>query len=157
MTLNKIGLELPQVLQRSWEGKLKAVKQSDAQLEASIRTLDPPERDGVRNYVRAITNVLGDEEGAASGSKRDQEEKEEMMGYWTISLRTPSERGMRAGLIRIMPSYTKLRKVAFVREHGSFEYKPRSDISKVWIHLAMYSCVARCGRCENDEGKTASS
>lgn len=75
LNLNKIGLVLPQVLHRSWEGKLKAVKQSDTQLETSIRTLVPPERDGVRTYVRAITNVPGDEKGAASGSKETKKRK----------------------------------------------------------------------------------
>jgi hypothetical protein len=75
VTLNKVGLQLPQALQRSWEGKLKAVTQSETQLETSIRTLDPSERDRVRNYIRAIANVPGTEEGAASGSKDAKETK----------------------------------------------------------------------------------
>ena len=75
VTLNKVGLRLPQALQRSWEGKLKAVTQSDAQMETSIRTLDPPERDRVRNYIRAITDTQGTEEGTASGSKDAKETK----------------------------------------------------------------------------------
>ena len=75
VTLNKVGLRLPQALQRSWEGKLKAVTQSDAQMETSIRTLDPPERDRVRDYIRAITDTQGTEEGTASGSKDAKETK----------------------------------------------------------------------------------
>lgn len=69
VTLNKVGLGLPAGLQKAWEGKLKAVRQSDAQLDASMRMMDPADRDGVRTYVRAITNLPGEEEGAASSSK----------------------------------------------------------------------------------------
>ena len=75
VTLNKVGLRLPQALQRSWESKLKAVTQSDAQMETSIRTLDPSERDRVRNYIRAIADTPGTEEVTASGSKDAKEAK----------------------------------------------------------------------------------
>jgi hypothetical protein len=75
VTLNKIGLQLPQALQMSWENKLKAVTQSDAQMETSIRTLDPSERDRVQNYIRAITDTQETEEGTASGSQDTKESK----------------------------------------------------------------------------------
>ena len=69
VTLNKVGMRLPAGLGKVWESKLKAVRQSDAQLEVSVRMLDPAGRDGVRTYVRAITNVPGEEGGAAASSK----------------------------------------------------------------------------------------
>lgn len=71
VTLNKVGFGLPAGLQKAWEseGKLKAVRQSDAQLDVSMRMMDPADRDGVRTYVRAITNLPGEEGGAASSSK----------------------------------------------------------------------------------------
>lgn len=59
----------PAGLQKEPEGKLKAVRQSDAQLDVSMRMMDPADRDGVRTYVRAITNLPGEEGGAASSSK----------------------------------------------------------------------------------------
>ena len=68
-SLNKVGMKIPAGLEKVWESKLKTVRQSDAQLEASVRMLDPAGRDGVRTYVRAITNVPGEEGGAAASSK----------------------------------------------------------------------------------------
>ena len=62
-------MKIPAGLEKVWESKLKTVRQSDAQLEASVRMLDPAGRDGVRTYVRAITHVPGEEGGAAASSK----------------------------------------------------------------------------------------
>ena len=62
-------LKGPEGLNKAWEGKLKAVRQSDAQLDVSVRSLDPADREGARTYVKATTNLPGEEEGAASGSK----------------------------------------------------------------------------------------
>ena len=75
VTLNKIGLALPQQLQRIWEGKLKAVTQSAAQMEASFKSLDPYERERVRDYVRAVADNQNTEEGATSSIKDSQKKK----------------------------------------------------------------------------------
>jgi len=75
MTLNKIGLALPQQLQRIWEGKLKAFTQSTAQMEASFKSLDPYERERVRDYVRAVADNQNTEEGATSSTKDSQKKK----------------------------------------------------------------------------------
>ena len=75
VTLNKVGMQLPQLLQRSWDGKLKAVTQSSTQMETSIRTLDPSERDRVCDYIRAIADNQETEEGTASSSKDAKESK----------------------------------------------------------------------------------
>ena len=54
-------------------GLEESSRQSDAQLETNIRLLDPADRSNIRDYVKAITNVpgeeFGQEGGAASGSK----------------------------------------------------------------------------------------
>ena len=75
VTLNKVGMRLPAGLGKVWESKLKAVRQSDAQLEVSVRMLDPADRDGICTYVRAITNVPGEEGGAAASSKDTTERR----------------------------------------------------------------------------------
>ena len=75
VTLSKVGMQLPQLMQRSWDGKLKAVTQSSTQMETSIRTLDPSERDRVCDYIRAIADNQETEEGAASSSKDAKESK----------------------------------------------------------------------------------
>ena len=62
-------------MQRSWDGKLKAVTQSSTQMETSIRTLDPSERDRVCDYIRAIADNQETEEGTASSSKDAKESK----------------------------------------------------------------------------------
>lgn len=69
VTLNKVGMRLPAGLEKVWVSKLKAVRQSDAQLEVSVRMSDPADRDGICTYVKAITNVPGEEGGAAASSK----------------------------------------------------------------------------------------
>jgi len=40
-----MGLGMPSQLQRVWQGKLQAVKQSAAQMDTSLRSLDPSERE----------------------------------------------------------------------------------------------------------------
>jgi hypothetical protein len=75
VTLNKIGLALPQQLQRVWEGKLKAVTQSAAQMEVSFRSLDPSERENARQYVRAVADAQTTEEGATSSTKDSNKKK----------------------------------------------------------------------------------
>ena len=75
VTLSKVGMQLPQLMQRSWDGKLKAVTQSSTQMETSIRTLDPSERDRVCDYIRAIADNQETEEGTASSSKDAKESK----------------------------------------------------------------------------------
>jgi len=69
VTLNKIGLALPQQLQKIWQGKLKAVKQSATQMAACLRSLDPAERENAREYVRAIDDAQPTEERASSSAK----------------------------------------------------------------------------------------
>ena len=75
VTLNKIGLALPQQLQRVCEGKLKAVTQSAAQMEASFKSLDPSERENVREYVRAVADAQNTEQGATSSTKDSKKKK----------------------------------------------------------------------------------
>ena len=75
VTLNKIGLKLPQQLQRIWQGKLKAVNQSAAQMEASFRSLDPSERENARDYVRALADAQPTEERASSSTKESNKQK----------------------------------------------------------------------------------
>ena len=75
VTLNKVGLALPQQLQKVWEGKLKAVTQSAAQMEVSFRSLDPSERENAREYVRAVADAQTTEEGATSSTKDSNKKK----------------------------------------------------------------------------------
>ena len=75
VTLNKIGLALPQQLQRIWQGKLKAVNQSAAQMEASFRSIDPSERENARDYVRALADAQATEERASSSTKESSKQK----------------------------------------------------------------------------------
>jgi hypothetical protein len=75
VTLNKIGLALPQQLQKIWEGKLKAVTQSAPQMEASFRSLDPSERENARDYVRALADAQATEERASSSTKESNKQK----------------------------------------------------------------------------------
>ena len=75
VTLNKIGLALPQQLQRVCEGKLKAVTQSAAQMEASFKSLDPSERENVREYIRAVADAQNTEQGATSSTKDSKKKK----------------------------------------------------------------------------------
>jgi hypothetical protein len=75
VTLNKIGLELPQQLHRIWQGKLKAVNQSAAQMEASFRSLDPSERENARDYIRALGDAQTTEEQASSSTKETSKQK----------------------------------------------------------------------------------
>ena len=75
VTLNKIGLALPQQLQRVWEGKLKAVTQSAAQMEVSFRSLDPSERENAPQYVRAVADAQHTEGGATSSTKDSNKTK----------------------------------------------------------------------------------
>ena len=75
VTLNKIGLELPQQLHRIWQGKLKAVNQSAAQMEASFRSLDPSERENARDYIRALGDAQSTEEQASSSTKETSKQK----------------------------------------------------------------------------------
>ena len=75
VTLNKIGLDLPQQLQRIWQGKLKAVQQSATQMAACLRSLDPAERENAREYVRAIGDAQPTEERASSSAKESGKQK----------------------------------------------------------------------------------
>ena len=75
VTLNKIGLDLPQQLRKVWQGKLKAVQQSAAQMERSLRTLDPAERENVRHYIRALGDAQPAEEQASSSTKESDATK----------------------------------------------------------------------------------
>ena len=82
VTLNKIGLELPQQLRKVWQGKLKAVQQSAAQMATCLRSLDPAEREIARQYVRA----LGDEQPAeeqASASTKETDNSKKRRKRWT--------------------------------------------------------------------------
>ena len=69
VTLNKIGLELPQQLRKVWQGKLKAVQQSAAQMATCLRSLDPAERENARQYVRALGDDQPAEEQASASTK----------------------------------------------------------------------------------------
>ena len=69
VTLNKIGLELPQQLRKVWQGKLKAVQQSAAQMATCLRSLDPAEREIARQYVRALGDDQPAEEQASASTK----------------------------------------------------------------------------------------
>ena len=69
VTLNKIGLELPQQLRKVWQGKLKAVQQSAAQMATCLRSLDPAEREIARQYVRALGDEQPAEEQASASTK----------------------------------------------------------------------------------------
>ena len=69
VTLNKIGLELPQQLRKVWQGKLKAVQQSAAQMATCLRSLDPAEREIARQYVRALGDTQPAEEQASASTK----------------------------------------------------------------------------------------
>ena len=69
VTLNKIGLELPQQLRKVWQGKLKAVQQSAAQMATCLRSLDPAERETARQYVRALGDTQPAEEQASASTK----------------------------------------------------------------------------------------
>ena len=75
VTLNKIGLGLPQQLQRVWQGKLKAVQQSPAQMTTYLRSLDPSEREIAKEYVRAIGDALPTEERASASTKESDATK----------------------------------------------------------------------------------
>ena len=69
VTLNKIGLELPQQLRKVWQGKLKAVQQSATQMATCLRSLDPAERENARQYVRALGDAQPAEEQASASTK----------------------------------------------------------------------------------------
>jgi hypothetical protein len=69
MTLNKIGLELPQQLRKVWQGKLKAVQQSATQMATCLRSLGPAERETARQYVRALGDTQPTEEQASASTK----------------------------------------------------------------------------------------
>ena len=75
VTLNKIGLELPQQLQRVWQGKLRAVQQSPAQMATCLRSLDPSERENAKEYVRAIGDAQPTEERASASTKESDATK----------------------------------------------------------------------------------
>ena len=72
VTLNKVGVGLPAGLEKVWESKLKSSRQSEVQLENSIKPLDPADRDSMCTFVMAITNTPGEptqDSGAAASSK----------------------------------------------------------------------------------------
>ena len=69
VTLNKIGLELPQQLRKVWQGKLKAVQQSATQMATCLRSLDPAERENARQYIRALGDTQAAEEQASASTK----------------------------------------------------------------------------------------
>lgn len=71
MTLNKIGLQMPAGLVKVWESKLRSSRQSEKQLEDTVKPLDPADRDGARDYVRAIKDVPGGsgQESPSAGSQ----------------------------------------------------------------------------------------
>ena len=75
VTLNKISLGLPQQLQRVWQGKLKAVQQSPAQMTTCLRSLDPSEREIAKEYVRAIGDAPPTEERASASTKESDATK----------------------------------------------------------------------------------
>jgi len=64
-----MGLGMPSQLQRVWQGKLKAVKQSAAQMDTSLRSLDPSERENAMDYIRALDDVQPTEERALASTK----------------------------------------------------------------------------------------
>ena len=80
VTLNKIGLKLPQQLQRIWQGKLRAVQQSPAQMATCLRSLDPAERENAREYVRAIGDAQPTEERASASTKESDAKKKRRKG-----------------------------------------------------------------------------
>ena len=53
------------------KNKMKSSKSSEAQLEYNIKSLDPADRDGAREYVRAIKNAL-DTAGQGSSAASNQ-------------------------------------------------------------------------------------
>ena len=75
VTLNKIGLGLPKQLQQVWQGKLKAVQQSPAQMTTCLRSLDPSEREIAKEYVRAIGDAPPTEERASASTKESDATK----------------------------------------------------------------------------------
>ena len=52
-----------------WQGKLKAVQQSAAQMATCLRSLDPAERENARQYVRALGDDQPAEEQASASTK----------------------------------------------------------------------------------------
>ena len=80
VTLNKIGLKLPQQLQRIWQGKLRAVQQSATQMATCLRSLDPAERENAREYVRALGDAQPTEERASASTKESDAKKKRRKG-----------------------------------------------------------------------------
>ena len=87
VTLNKIGLGLPKQLQRVWQGKLKAVQQSPAQMATSLRSLDPSEREVAKEYIRAIGDVPSTEERASASTKESDASKKWRKKWTPLDLR----------------------------------------------------------------------
>ena len=80
VTLNKMGLNMPQQLQRVWQGKLKAVMQSAAQMDTSLRSLDPSERENAMDYIRALGDAQPTEERASASTKESDAKKKRRKG-----------------------------------------------------------------------------
>ena len=80
VTLNKMGLDMPQQLQRVWQGKLKAVMQSAAQMDTSLRSLDPSERENAMDYIRALGDAQPTEERASASTKESDAKKKRRKG-----------------------------------------------------------------------------
>jgi hypothetical protein len=70
-----MGLGMPAQLQRVWQGKLKAVKQSAAQMDTSLRSLDPSERENAMDYIRALDDAPPTEERASASTKESDATK----------------------------------------------------------------------------------
>ena len=87
VTLNKIGLELPQQLRKVWQGKLKAVQQSAAQMATCLRSLDPAEREIARQYVRALGDEQPTEEQASASTKETDTGKKRRKRWIPLDLR----------------------------------------------------------------------
>ena len=86
VTLNKIGLELPQQLRKVWQGKLKAVQQSAAQMATCLRSLDPAEREIARQYVRALGDDQPAEEQASASTKETDTGKKRRKRWTSMGL-----------------------------------------------------------------------
>ena len=81
VTVNKMGLKSPQQLQRVWQGKLRAVMQSAAQMDTSLRSLDPYERENAMDYIRALGDAQpAADEQASSSTKETGKQKKRRKG-----------------------------------------------------------------------------
>jgi hypothetical protein len=76
-----MGLKSPQQLQRVWQGKLRAVMQSAAQMDTSLRSLDPYERENAMDYIRALGDAQpAADEQASSSTKETGKQKKRRKG-----------------------------------------------------------------------------